>query len=195
MAYKQHFIEWFSGKQLPSYWTFTNVTGTGSGAMADSVNGGYVITSGATTGDRQQINFNNKRQYEPTGSVIIGVCQRISATSAQSKFGLYNLGLVDTTETDRAYVENSTSQTNYRLATGDNSTASSTTTDIPNDETVRSHKIECGSANIKLTIDGVLKITKTTNRPTLKLQPVYHSRCIATGARQAMIRYCEAYNT
>ena len=191
---KQHFVEWFSGSALDSIWNFTNVTGTGSGAMSDAVDGGYVITSGGTTGDRQQINFNDKRQYSQTGSVIIGICQRISATSAQTKFGLFNTGLTDA-DLNRAYVENSTSQSYYRLLTGDGSTASGTVTDITPDEITRSHKIECGSANIKLTIDGVLKVTKTTNRPAAILQPVYHSRCIATGARTARITYCEAYNT
>ncbi len=50
MAYKQHFIEWFSGKQLPSYW---NVNTNSTVAMADEVDGGIkpeTISDAASAG-------------------------------------------------------------------------------------------------------------------------------------------------
>ena len=58
MAYKQHFIEWFSGKQLPSYWTKVDISGTNTFAMVDSVDGGFQITSGSGAYNRASIWFN-----------------------------------------------------------------------------------------------------------------------------------------
>ena len=42
----QHMVEWFTGKSLNTdRWTYLNVTGGGSGAMANSIDGGYAITT------------------------------------------------------------------------------------------------------------------------------------------------------
>ena len=47
---KQHFIEWFSGKQLPSYWNVT-AGGNGSTSMADEINGGLKLTTSSSSSD------------------------------------------------------------------------------------------------------------------------------------------------
>ena len=53
-------------------------------------------------------------------------------------------------------------------------------------------KVECGSANIKLSVDGVLEVTKTTNSPSAKLQPKFS---VYGNTKTASVRYMEAYNT
>ncbi len=44
-------------------------------------------------------------------------------------------------------------------------------------------------------IDGVQKVTITTNLPTQKLQPVYRAIIRATASAEGRIRYYEAFNT
>jgi hypothetical protein len=85
--------------------------------------------------------------------------------------------------------------TNLLLYTGDASASSQAQTDIPRDIVYHTTKLECGSADIKLTVDGVLKVTKTTNIPTVKLQPVCFVESRDATAREGRIRYMECYNT
>ena len=70
MAYKQHFIEWLSGKQLPSYWNYHDINGTGTKGMSDSVDGGYFIKSSGGNATHSKIDFNDKRQYSHEGSSV-----------------------------------------------------------------------------------------------------------------------------
>ena len=68
MAYKQHFIEWFSGKQLPSYW---NVNTNSTVAMADEVDGGIKLTKSTANGSWATLSFSNyKRPFSNTGCVM-----------------------------------------------------------------------------------------------------------------------------
>ena len=195
MAYKQHFIEWFSGKQLPAYWTEKNHIGTGTFAMVDSVDGGFSIDSGATSTHNSSINFNNKRQYSYNGSVIIGVWKRVDTTMIGAFGGISDatVGADPTVEFTR--FSNDSAVTNIYLRSADASTASNTESDIPNDQEWHNGKIEFGSSDIKGTLDGVLKITKTTNLPTVKLQPYVWSYTRTAAAAETRIRYMECYNT
>ena len=95
-----------------------------------------------------------------------------------------------------AGLDTGVSATKFFLGTGDNSSSSNTAGDVDNDTAWHSYKITCGSADILLTIDGVLDITKTTNRPTLKMQPFVEGQSFgSTGARKISVRYMEALNT
>ena len=190
----QRFVDYFSGSSLDSRWTTTNVNGTNTFTMSDSVDGGFAITSGTSNGNRGMINFNDKRQYAFNSSVLIAIVTRITATNAMAIVGFANTGLIQPT-LNAAWLGNETSQTFYRLVTSEGSTQTASNTDIPVDTTTRSIKIECGSTNIKLTIDGVEKVDKTTDRPAAKLQPFFYSRTLTTAAAESRIRYLEAYNT
>ena len=180
MAYKQHFVEWFSGKQLPSYWT---QVGTGTPSMLDSVDGGfqYVTSSGDSF-----MAFNDKKQYAPDGCVMICAGRRTAGTEMRFGFRGHNT----TSNNECAYVKNGTGSTNIVLRTGHASGDSDTQGSVTADTTAKAFKIECGSANIKLTINGVLDITKTTNRPTVRLQPI--AGCY-NGT--SSYNYMEVYNT
>jgi len=189
---KQHFWEWFSGESLDSRWTQTNVAGTGTFAIDDTIDGGLKITTGSSNADKSQITFNNIRQYSPTGSVCIGVASR--GANAQYKMGLFNL-LDDTTD-QRAFVENGATQTYYRLGTAASS-QTMTETNIAVDTSWRVSRIELTSSNCTLSIDGVLKATNDSNDnlPTSKLQPTFQSRTLTSSAVNCNIRYMETYNT
>lgn len=155
--------------------------------------GGLSLVTGTDANDQAEIFFNDKRHYEPTACVCILVAKRISASS-QMSIGFD--GSITTSSTHHARLKNRTSDTNTFLETRDGTTASETTTGLAIDTNFHSNKIECGSADVTLTVDGVLKVTKTTNRPSAKLMPMMLIANILVGtSREMRIRYYEAYNT
>ena len=198
MAYKQHFIEWFSGKQLPSYWTQRNIIGTGTFAMVDEVDGGFKISHDSAVNDSSQIDFGNIRQYAEDGSVYIGVVKKSS--TGGSDVAVYHgfTGNITGTGMQSAMVEDS-SYGDAVLRTGGvsaSSTQPQTSPTINTGTAWHTHQITCGSANVKLNIDGVLKVTKTSDPPTIPMQPFAKSyNTASTGADSIQVRYMECYNT
>ena len=78
---RQHFVEWFSGKTIDTdRWTYTQVTGSPTSAMADSINGGYQIT-GVANNNAAQLTFNGQRQYT-NSSVFIAVAKKDQSAAA-----------------------------------------------------------------------------------------------------------------
>ena len=193
MAYKQHFIEWFSGKQLPSYWTQTQ-SGTGTYEMADEVDGGFTIYPASSNTNYSNINFNDIRQYAHNASCFIITWKMATFTGGASNIQMqsgktdWNTDLYGT----RLW---SASDTHFELRSADASTVSETASDVVIDNNYHAWKFLIDGSDCKLTLDGVLKVTKTTNRPTVKLEPV----CMVwneNGNRDKIhIRYMECYNT
>lgn len=191
---KQHFIEWFSGGAMPAIWTFRNVAGTGSSGMVDLVDEGAFVNAGANSNDRSSIDFNSKRQYAHNASVAICVFRRAEATAACAA------GFTDDptypANDDRAVALDATNQTHKCLYTGDGTTESVQLSDVAIDTNWTVYKIVLGSSDIKLYINGVLKVTKTSNRPAVKLQPSVRTYNLGgAGSRSTRVRYFEAYNT
>ncbi len=188
-VFRQRVVATLSGAVLNERWTFTDITGTGSSAMDDVIDGGAVITTGATDDDESSINFNDIRQYEADDAVCILVASAI----ANSRF---RAGFSEDADMSNSFalVDMDADNTNYELATDDGTTESSTASDIAIDANFHVHKIENGSANIFLTIDGVLKVTKSTNRPDNRQQPLFAVKARSAGAKTGNIRYLEMYN-
>ena len=195
---KQHFVEWFSGKELGHYWTQTNVTGTGTFAINNSVDGGFSISSGANVNDESYINFNNKRQFSPTGSVIIFVSKKFFTGGSD---GIEMGGLrsnITNSNVNNALLENSSGGSEIpNLRTSDSSASSTTSaSSASGDTSFHAWSITCGSSNIILSEDGITEVTKTTNRPTISMQPFYGVlNSSVSGADVVNIRYMECYNT
>jgi hypothetical protein len=189
---KQRFVENFSGDALDTdRWTQQNITGTNTFAMADVVDGGFSIKTASTASARADINFNDKRQYDIRACVGIFVIQAIEIDQA-SIWGFYTSGTASNFV--RAYDDHNSA--NFGLQCNDG-TSSATDTGLATDGLMHVHKIECGASNAKLTIDGVLKATHTTNRPTSqKSQPTIDVVSQTTSAvKETRIRYVECYNT
>jgi len=191
-----HFVEWFSGINWDSIWTLTNNTGSGTASANDAIDGGFNVISGAVNNANTIMNFNDKRHYDPTGAILIAIIERVSgnATAKSSTGFCEEFSFAN----DFAFVINDNARTFYELETSDASTSSAAASDIAVDITTSHvHKIECGSADIKLTIDGVLKVTKTTNRPTTPQQPFIHAGVGNEGGASGFtnVRYLEAFNT
>ena len=191
---KQHLVEYFSGDSLNSRWTWKAGTGGSviSEGMGDVVNGGYYLRM--TNGHYGSYDFNNIRQYNATGSVVIGRVQR-SHSDGQGFIGLRG---------DRSQ------GTGYADGEGANITIRSTTSSIlgfsndssgsgtgialgTSDANAHTLKVEL-SSDVKFYVDGVLGGTNTVNKPSNKLQPMWGAT--ASGSSQgAYISYMEAYNT
>jgi len=193
---KQHFVEWFSGDALDSIWTQTTI-GAGTFAMVDAVDEGFSLLTSGSTSDELIIDFATKNQYSETASVIIAVRKVVTITGNNVSY----VGLIDTNANgfvagqDFVTAEKHSGVTNFSLQTGDGTSISRTSSSIVGDTNFHSFKIECGSSNIKLTLDGVLEVTKTSNRPTTNMQPAFEQLANDAAAYESRIRYLECYNT
>ena len=191
---KQRMVETFSGDALDTdRWNLTQVyLGGGTAPMSDEVDGGCVLTTAGGSDDGVEIDFNNIRQYEPTGSVIIGSVKK-GETNSYIDFGF--AGTITGSNTNSAELRMMNSG-NFRLLTGSSSGNSTTHSDLAIDLNWHTHKVECSTPDAKLTIDGVLKITKTTDLPNQKAQPAMSTWSLTdASAKHGYINYCEAYNT
>ena len=188
----QHFVEWFTGKSLPSYWHLHDQTSTGCEFnMSDSINGGLIATSdSSSTG---AINFNLKRQYEPNGSVLIAVFKH-GANNYDGGIGLSNtLRGMGATDHTSAHMLNGDTYT--QLQSGGSSLAETATTH-QNDLLEHVMKLELKTSSSDLSMDGVVVGTESraAYRPTVKLMPqISHSS--SNGSGTLHIRYLECYNT
>mgnify|MGYP000447626042 CR=1 FL=1 len=192
---KQRVVERFSGDALDERWFESVILGIATFAMVDAIDEGFQIEiTSAANNDRSSINFNNIRHYSHNSSVVIAVSRRVTANTA------HHIGLSDGNQllstNNYAILRDFTGETFQDLVTSDGTTASSLASDIAINTIFHTHKLEQGSANVKLTIDGILKVTKTTNRPTVKMQPIFMVQSTsAVAGKQGRTRYLEAYNT
>lgn len=188
---KQRFWDWFSGDDIKAWWTQTNKSTGWLDQMNDTVNYGYDLH--ATNGHEVILTFNNKRQYEHTGSVWIGVCNRFNSN------GIMGAGLKgdDTTAENRNLsrlaIKNSTNA--IQAVSCDTSGATYSNTSITSvDTTFFGLKGVLGSSSTEFFVDGVSEVTQTTTLPDAKLQPYVYAS--ASGSNTGgNINYYEAYNT
>lgn len=193
---KQHFWEYFSGATLNSRWTLEQAIGASgnTGAMVDGVDGGYAITPAGVL-DAGAITFSDKRQYAYNGSVCICVTYKIDVG------GRYRVGLGESENLTLGTIDKATvvdgASGFIQLETADGTTPNNTDTNITgNTTTVHTHKIETKASSVDLSIDGVFKVTNTTEIPLTKLQPVFLARGGGgAGNHKSAIRYMECYNT
>ena len=183
---KQHFVEWFSGDTIDTIWNINNVTGTGSVAMLDEVDGGLRVTPGTTAFDATQIDLGGMQHYEETASVFIGVVRKQTGTTGRMFFGgvdaNYNnshhvLAWFDTTGT-------------LEIRTG---TTEVNTTVTPGTDWIKV-KLDLRSSSALLIVNGVLEAVGTGTLPTQPQNPAFGRQFVAAGD-VGDIKYCEAYNT
>lgn len=194
---RQRFVEYFSGKggtNIPSaIWTLANGTGSGSGAMVDAINEGFEISCGAVASAQSGITFNHssgQRPFSPTSSKVTLEARAVSSTSRRVLCGLDASAIPNN---HFVFVDNDTNNTNFELHTAD-ATNSLTASDVAIDQSWHTHTLELSSGDNKLTIDGTLKVTKTTNRPTNALQPSNFILTRDSTAKDFRMRYYEVYN-
>ena len=197
---KQHFIEWFSGKQLPSYWNYHDISGTGTKGMVDDVDGGYFIKSGGGNGTHSKIDFNDKRQYSPVGSNVNWVHKTSRTDNGViwfTGFG-YDKNHNEWSGINHQAVCFSDSDNGvFKLRTENASSYNDTATTISIDTSYHSENIVCRSTGIDLKIDGTTGATNTTALPTVAMQPIFVAAQRGSDSPNAQhnVIYCEVYNT
>jgi hypothetical protein len=194
MAYKQHFIEWFSGSSLPSYWTAKTWETGGALSMADEVDGGLDILSSSPTG-KSGITFGDKRQYAHDGSAYVMVSKLTGQANNYAYMGMGDGSDMAGGAGIDGYGYTMPISGNFTTWSGDNSSWSNTSGSIASDVIFHVFYGIVDATDIKTYIDGVLDVTKTTNRPTVKLQPCCEHRKTTTTSNSIRIRYMECYNT
>ena len=193
---KQRVVDNFDGDTLNERWTFADISGTGSEAMRDIVDGGHRVSAGTVAGNQSKIHFNGIRQYKHDASICIFVSKASATTGIATISGLSNLFQSGSfLDFALAGINTALDTVNFLMQTADNTTNTSQSTSVALDTNFHTYKIECGSANIKLTMDGVLEITKTDRRPTLKMEPTLTIKTDATPQKHIDSLYYEAYNT
>ena len=191
---KQRFVEYFSGKQHPSYWTLTQIVATCTATISNSVDGGMLFQTDSGSGSPSAcLTFNNKRQYNPSGFRFISICQK-NDDNLGIKGGIGNDKVVNPSH-HALMIEGSLAS--YKtLATKDGSTGTETASTIPLSQAAFVYDIEGTSSNVTLGINGSLEVTKTTNRPTAACQPFLYIQSRSTAAvKDYNIRYVECFNT
>ena len=188
---KQRFIEWFIGNDISTdIWNKQDINNPGTFAMSDVIDDGYDITTSATDGHISVINFATPKPFNPRASVSIQVARRVLRDVTMG--GIKMNGAPDQAGTERQCFI--TGATFYEAQSSDG-TATTVATDIAIDTAFHLWRILGGSADIQYSIDGILKVTKTTNRSTQIMQPYICGRATPAGVSQVRIKYLEVYNT
>ena len=200
---RNRIVENFSGRILQSDWfRYTLLNGTGAGAMADEVDGGYTMNSTATGGVSESITtFNDIRQFNHLGASFICSMKSVTVNNTLSVMGSrcgfkrtnsdgFNAG-------NFAAVLKNTGNVNYRAYTASSASGTnSTDTNIYQDTDWHIWKGELNGTSYILSGDGVQSTTSTTKLPTLALQPfIYHYGYQPNaGSCTSSFNYYEAWN-
>ena len=196
MAYKQHFIEWFSGKQLPSYWDNES---TGTYAMMDEVDGGFKITCANAGNANGRIHFNDKRQFDLTSSKFNSVAKKVDLDGSRTFYiGLshHNVIGVDANNNYGFHYHAPNVSVYLNARSGNGSSTTNTSTGITMDTNFHALSAESTGTNTLHYVDGVLKVTNTETLPTGNGQPSFVTGQNNSGQTgSAQVRFYEAYNT
>ena len=194
---KQRVVETFTGDALDTdRWHVQQIVATCTFAPADSVDGGLLLSTDAGSGSPSAyLSFNDICQYNPTGFRFISTCKKGADNNVGIKAGI---GSDDAAANPPHHsLMTAGSLASHRaLATKDGSTYSETNSDVAVSQTEFAYDIVGnGSSNI-LSLDGVTKVTKTTNLPTAKCQPLLYIQSRSTAAVKTWnCKYVECYNT
>ena len=193
---KQRFVETFSGDALDTdRWQQDGLNTNGTVVMADSVDGGLLMSTGATSGNIAFIAFNGVKQYSQTGSVMIAVTKHGQVSGGESYTGLQDGTSQGTVDGVWSYVNDAWIGAYFNLNSQDNNSGSWTTSGVTSDTNWHTHKIELTSSQASLQIDGNTTTTVSTNLPNERLQPSIGINTTANTNRILNINYMECYNT
>lgn len=193
-AVLQHFVEWFSGKDLAISWLKNNRSGSGTFAMIDAVDEGFSIICNAAAGSLSVIDRNQIHHYAFDGSVFIGIMKRVTVANAALEWGGINGNGYGST-TDKAALLEASNRTFKTLRTADGSSSTLVDSSVNTDEAFTLYKIETKASNVQMSILGVLEAVSTTTLPDVKLQLTFNSHNLTPVIVESRIRYFEAYNT
>lgn len=196
---KNHFVSWFSGKELPPEWTVRNISGAGAQGFANEVDSGYRIRSDTSSQTQTKIDFDNVRPFSPTGSSVTWIHKPAFKNSSViwvTGFG-NNKNMNEWSQLDHqavCFVDSDDSVFKLRTenTVGNTDVAGSASVSIG----YHAENIVCKSSSCDMSIDGVLEAVSTGTLPTIPMQPYFNA---ANRGSQAdswhYLLMCEAFNT
>ena len=189
---KQHFIEWFSGKQIPSYWNKRTIAGSGTWNMEDGVDKGLKVQF---TSGRGCIDFGAIRPFSKTGSRFIAVA---NMNSTGNQYWLLGMKYGETSYSPDGYYFNyMSSGSTFTFASyggGSSSTATATSVSTSPAGTFHVWDGEVTPSNMLGKVDGTLEATRTANMPQNNMHPFFFTQRDQVNG-DGNIRYMECYNT
>jgi len=191
---QQRFWDTFTGSQLKSWWTFKNFAGSGTGAIDDSLDGGYKITTAGNTNDSSGIFTNDIRQFDPAAHVYTQVVKMSATTSIIQIGGLTNDDTLPWNNRISFFVNTGTNSS-FNLITTNGGTSSVVASSISLDTSWHKARTEGRASSAILHLDDTLESVSTSNLPTVKCQQYLRVQTLTTATRSTSIRYMEVYNT
>ena len=197
----QHFIECFHMRH-PPYNSFIapNVAGSGHTKVTqDAIDGGLRLTTSGSNGDRVGLfmadSSNINRLFDTAASDFIWVVKTDNHANSLTDVGISDNQNTSLSAGKSVYFRIQQANTNIYLSTNDGSNNTTTTTSVATDTNYHAYKAVCSSSAIDGFVDGIRRVTQTSNRPTGGASP--HMMVAATGATAVWgeANYCEVYNT
>jgi len=198
----QHYVEWFSGKELPSY-LFAESWGGGSYGMAPYPHNGMWLSKSTTNGSGAAISFGattpyTRRPFSCTASVFHIVVKPSNPVNSRAYIGLSDSkGSI----TNSIHFTHDTTKTTYELGTfgqtqsGSTAGGAYTVSSLPIDNVRHHHRLESKSASAEYEIDGVLEAIRTETLPKGAMMPHIENYAVNTEESTYNITYLEIYNT
>ena len=194
---RQHFVEWFTGRSLNTdRWKLNQIGGSiCTATLDDSINGGLkmYVNDTAPISASASLTLDNIKSFDPYASTFIANMKKhsISQDAIAIKYGLAS----DSTVTPPSCVL--MCEGNLHSYKGiETNNESRTDSSVAKSTDWFNFKLDLNASNCTAFIDGSIAITKTTDIPTVYLQPFLYlqSRGAGTHERQWNTTYCEAYN-
>ena len=196
---KSWFVEWFNGAQLKSYWDQNDINGVGAFVMADGVDEGFSLSSGAIASDKSSIIVGNTdRHFSPVGSVCIAIARRVSTPGRMFLgFGNRTDGDLGNTPDESIRFDDISTLTFKRFTTINGVSSTAVDTSVAIDTNFHRIRQEATPTTVTGFIDGILEATITTNLPDAgsKLYGGIISTTLTADISEVRIRYYEAFNT
>ncbi len=194
---KQRMWTNFAG-DVPDTRTWRKTAGSGQTDAFMTVDGYQLHCITSSAGTKGFSDFNrDARHYEPTGCVAEFVVRADQADSC-SYTGFHNSasGGIASHHACQWYSEVNFEDEFMGIRTSDGTTVSNTDSSKNKDTNFHRVRLELTASNVLEYVEQVLLVTKTTNLPTLGLQPVlWVESTSAEDDLSTTWRYYEAYNT
>lgn len=192
---KSWFVDWIYGNDLKVNWNKSNGAGVGTFAMVQNAhNEGFSVVTGAVANDNSSINFNQIRHYDPRAVVVETISRILRTTDAISANGLF-FGINNDTIDSEWYGFDSALHTNFQLFSDLGGGGTYTDTGIVLDTNFHRFKMEGQLTVTLLSVDGILRASKTDELPILKMNPQLLSVSRITTPFEQRYRYFEVFNT
>ncbi len=180
-----HQWDWFSGSTYDIERWLIETDTSGTAVIDNVINNGLKIETAAVDLDDVRLKFNGRQQYNFLGAVFICVHRKANITNNKHNCGLGESQLVwrYSTSTDTAFTLQTSNGGNTKV-----------TSDV-NDTNWHTFRAELMPTSAIGQVDGVLKVTSTSNLPGVVLQPVLRAQAHGANASINFFRYFEAFNT